>query len=143
MLPNYKLQMVKETETEYEPVTLSGPEVVAEHMGHLANDFTESIHIMFVNAKNQIIGSQQIAQGGNTSCSVSHQEIFRGALLTGAQGIIMVHNHPTGSTEASAEDIAVTKKAQQIGNLLEIKLLDHVIIAGQNFVSLQREGHIN
>ena len=142
MLPNFKLQMVRDESSEYEPVTLSGPEVVAEHMSHLKADFVESMHICFVNVKNQIVGTQQIAQGGNSSCTIHPQEIFRGALLTGAQGIIMVHNHPSGSTNPSAEDVNITKKAVEIGKLLEIQVLDHVIIAGDKHTSLRSLGYI-
>ncbi|HDL16053.1 MAG TPA: hypothetical protein ENH28_07880 [Euryarchaeota archaeon] len=76
------------------------------------------------------------------SSIVEPQEIFRKAILESASRIILVHNHPTGDLEPSSEDIAITKKVKEAGELIGIDVLDHIIVGDSAYVSLKDRGII-
>jgi DNA repair protein RadC len=79
-----------------------------------------------------------ISQGNLNSSIIHPREVFKNAILSNANSIILVHNHPSGDINPSKEDIEVTKRLREVGNLLGIKVLDHVII-GDTFYSFGQE----
>jgi DNA repair protein RadC len=76
-----------------------------------------------------------VTRGTLTSSLVHPREVFRAAILAGAAGIILVHNHPSGDPTPSADDRAVTRQMVDAGRLLGVPVYDHVILAGERYVS--------
>ena len=88
----------------------------------------------------RVITTRVISIGTLNQSLVHPREVFRPALLDNAAGIIVAHNHPSGQLEASIEDKRVTKRLKEVGILLGIELLDHVILSCEGYLSLREEG---
>lgn len=101
----------------------------------------EHLYMICMNTKNRVLGVFEISHGTVNSSIVGVREIFQKALLANSVSIILMHNHPSGSPDPSREDIAVTKKVAEAGNLLGVELLDHIVI-GDRYVSLKEKGYL-
>lgn len=102
----------------------------------------EHMTVFFLNNSNKINGYKTLFSGGQTQTITDKKIIFRNALLFGATNIIIIHNHPGGSLKPSREDIQFTQECKGAGKLLEIRLLDHIILASGNYYSMADEGDI-
>jgi DNA repair protein RadC len=100
----------------------------------------EEFHLLALDSQSQVLREVLITRGLLNSSLVHPREVFRAAIAEAAAGIIVVHNHPSGDPTPSAEDRAATKQLVSAGRLLDIPLYDHVIIAGDRFVSLATAG---
>lgn len=101
----------------------------------------EEFYTLFLNAANRLLGIERISLGGMTSTVVDCRIIFKKALaLRGVTQIIVAHNHPSGNLSPSDADKRLTEKLREGGKLLDIKLLDHLIIAANRFYSFADEG---
>lgn len=117
------------------------PEDVAGYFGPRLRDLqTEQFIVVFMNAAKAVLGHQVISKGGKTATIVDPAEVMRQAIMNEANSIIVVHNHPSANRRASKSDIAITKKILQAGNMLDIPVDDHVIIAGHDHLSMRSEG---
>ncbi len=116
---------------------VSSPEMVARRliprMRHLR---TETFIVMLLSSANQIIRDVVVSEGSLNAVIIHPREVFRLAIAESAASIIVAHNHPSGNTEPSPEDIAITKQLVEAGRIVDIRVLDHVIIAGDAFTSL-------
>lgn len=120
---------------------IRSPEDVARlYIPRLRGARTESFHVLLLNAAHQVIREVRISEGTLTASLVHPREVFRLAITESAAAIIALHNHPSGNTEPSAEDIALTRQLVQAGTVVEIPVLDHIIIAGEAYVSLRERG---
>ena len=81
-----------------------------------------------------------ISVGSLTASVVHPREVFTAAIQQTAASIILVHNHPSGDPTPSREDIEVTSRMVQVGKVIDIPVLDHIIIGGDNFVSIKEKG---
>ena len=108
------------------------------------NDSTvEKFGIICLDTKNKVIGIHIIGIGGLASCNVEIRGIFQRALLNNAMSIILFHNHPSGDPAPSKEDIAITRKIAEAGDVMTIKVLDHIIVGDEGrYVSLAERGVI-
>lgn len=98
---------------------------------------------MFVLSSSHEVQVIDIVSEGILNASVVHpREVFRTAILGAAASIIVAHNHPSGNPKPSAEDIRVTQQLVEAGKILDIKVLDHVIFAGDEITSLANHGLI-
>ncbi len=95
----------------------------------------EEFHIVLLNSANIYITHKKISQGILNASLVHPREVFKEAITEKAASIILVHNHPSGNTEPSKEDISITKQLVEVGMLMEIPIQDHIIIAGNNYTS--------
>ena len=95
----------------------------------------EELWVVYLNQNKHIIQSEQLTKGSASFTIVDPRQIFRRALLYQAQGIILIHNHPSGNCMPSPQDIEITRNVKEIGVLLHIPLVDHVII-GKSFSSI-------
>jgi DNA repair protein RadC len=95
----------------------------------------EEFWIILINRVNYLIKKHFISSGGLTTTLADPKVVFRAALDHQTAGIILVHNHPSGNTGPSAQDIALTKKLIDGGKLLDITVLDHIIVAGSSYFS--------
>lgn len=100
----------------------------------------EECWVLYLTASNRIIERQRISQGGVQGTVVDHRLIIKRALELLATQIVLVHNHPSGTPEASAQDKALTEKIARAAELFDIRLLDHLIIARDGDFSFLREG---
>jgi DNA repair protein RadC len=105
-------------------------------------EFREEFYILLLNRANRIIGWYRVSEGGTTGTVVDPKIIFSIALKCHACGIMLAHNHPSGNTTPSIQDIDLTKKVVAGGKLLEISVLDHLIITSEKFLSFSDEGLI-
>lgn len=128
--------------SEGQPTALDEPEAVVRYMqGAFDNDPTvEWFFVVLLNRKNYPLGRTAITKGIANSCLVHPREVFRPAILAGASAIICVHNHPSGITDPSRQDINVTRQLRQSGETLGIELLDHVIIGDPGYYSFKDSG---
>ena len=100
----------------------------------------EEFHLLALDSQSQVLREVLVTRGLLNSSLVHPREVFRAAIAEAAAGIIVVHNHPSGDPTPSAEDRAVTQQLVAAGRLLDVPLYDHVIIAGDRFLSFATEG---
>ena len=103
-------------------------------------NYKEFFHVIYLNAQNMILGYEKIGEGGITGVVADVRLIFSGALLSGATSIIVTHNHPSGNLKASSQDIGITRRIVEIGRLMEIPMLDHIITTEDGYLSFTDEG---
>ena len=99
----------------------------------------ENFWVIHLNGRNTIICVELISIGCATSSIVHPREVFRRALINGAVAVVIGHNHPSGDPTPSTEDKSLTERLVEAGRLLGVKVLDHVIIASEGYVSLMDE----
>ena len=109
--------------------SLLGPEMSA-----LAQ---EQLRVLLLNTRNQVLGQRIVYQGNVNSSVVRPAEVLRSAVIENAPSIIVSHNHPSGDPTPSPEDVSITRDLAASSKLLGIDLLDHVVIAGDRYVSLK------
>lgn len=102
----------------------------------------EEFVVLMLNRANQIVNKFRLSKGGVGGTVVDQKIVFKTALEHLASGIILCHNHPSGNLKPSNEDLSITKKLKLAGEMLEIKVLDHIIVAGNNYFSFADEGLI-
>lgn len=100
----------------------------------------EEMRSIFLDTRNRVIAFQTVYRGSLNSSQIRVGELFRDAIRLNAAALIVVHNHPSGDPTPSAEDVVVTRAINQAGDLLDIKLLDHLIIGRGRHVSLKERG---
>ncbi|HEX7336261.1 MAG TPA: DNA repair protein RadC [Gemmatimonadales bacterium] len=117
------------------------PEDVIRLFGTRLRDLpVEEFHLLALDSQSQVLREVLITRGLLNSSLVHPREVFRAAIAEAAAGIIVVHNHPSGDPTPSAEDRAATKQLVSAGQLLDVPVYDHVIIAGDRFVSFAATG---
>ncbi|WP_430410240.1 JAB domain-containing protein [Kordia sp.] len=102
-------------------------------------DLQEHFWAIYLTNANRVLAFAEIAKGGVTSVTVDKKNIFQLALLVNATAIIVAHNHPSGTLKVSGADKAITKKLCSAGEIMDIKVLDHIIITSEDYVSLADE----
>jgi DNA repair protein RadC len=107
---------------------------------HLSDLRTEEFWAIFLNQSNKVIHISQLTQGGISQSIVDVRVLFKTALDHFSTGIIIAHNHPSGSLTPSKEDISITKKVNEAGKTLSIQLLDHIIVTHDTYFSFSDEG---
>ncbi|MBQ3545929.1 MAG: DNA repair protein RadC [Lachnospiraceae bacterium] len=116
------------------------PEIIAgyymEDMRHLS---TEHLMVIMLNTKYRFIGDYQLSKGTVNSSLASPREIFIKALKSEAVYIVLIHNHPSGDPTPSREDLIITKRIKDAGNIIGISLIDHIIIGDNNYISLKQQ----
>ena len=109
---------------------------------YLADLDHEQFYTMLVNRSNKGIDIVKISQGGVSGTVADSKLIFKSAVEKLASGIILAHNHPSGNLSPSQADITLTRKLQEAGKLLDISVLDHIIIANNEYFSFADQGMI-
>lgn len=112
-------------------------EIYMEEMRHLQQ---EHLKLIMLDTKNGIIGDIIVSVGTVNASLINPREIFIHALKNLAVHIIIIHNHPSGDPSPSKEDIYITKRISESGDLIGIKLLDHIIIGDGKYISLKEKG---
>lgn len=123
---------------------ISSPEEVAAYYGtSLKNNKKEVLILIILDTKNRVIAEEVLSLGTINSSIADPREIFLCALKHQAVSIILLHNHPSGDPEPSAEDIKITERVLHAGRLLGIFLKDHIIVGRDSYVSLRADGYLN
>ena len=100
----------------------------------------EELKVLLCDTKNQVERIETVFVG-TLNCSVIHpREIFKSAIRHSAASIILSHNHPSGDPQPSREDLRVSKQIVQVGELVQIPVLDHIIVGEEEFFSMKAEG---
>src|SRR5512135_1940080 len=117
-------------------VAISGPGDGACFMrGLLRDEVREHFWALYLNGAHHVLAFSLVSLGCATSAPVHAREVFQGALLVGACAVIVGHNHTSGELQPSPEDVDVTRRLKQAGELLRVPLLDHVLFSETDYVS--------
>lgn len=125
---------------------ITGPhDVYALLRGEMAFLEQENVRVVLLNTKHRVQGIRSVTLGTLNSSTVRIGELFREAVRQQAAAVVLVHNHPSGDPTPSAEDVTLTRKAVEAGELLDIEVLDHVIIGqpsngSSGWLSLRQRG---
>lgn len=126
-----------------ERYTIRSPEDAANYMMNKMRFLTQEHFVcLFLNTKNEVVCEETIFIGSLNSSVVHPREVFNRAVKLSAAAIICLHNHPSGNTQPSREDIEVTKRLAEAGKIMGIEVLDHLIIGDKRFVSLKEKGYV-
>jgi DNA repair protein RadC len=121
-----------------ERAQIHGPEDVANLLqGEMGALEQEHLRVLLLNTRNQVLGSSEVYRGSVHTAVVRIGELFREALRQNAPAVVLVHNHPSGDATPSSEDIAMTKQAIEAGELLDVDVLDHIVLAQGRFASMK------
>jgi DNA repair protein RadC len=114
---------------------------VYRHCGErLAGLRKEQFHVILLDGKNRPIKDVRVSEGTLTASLVHPREVFVPVIEESAAAIVLVHNHPSGDPTPSAEDIAITHRLREVGELMGVRVLDHVVIGDGRYVSFADEG---
>jgi DNA repair protein RadC len=105
-------------------------------------EFVEQFKVLLLNRANKVLGIIEISSGGVTGTVVDPKIVFVAALKANACNIIISHNHPSGNLKPSRQDEELTNKIKAAGQLLDIRLFDHVIVTSEGYFSFADEGLI-
>lgn len=121
---------------ERERSSFTNPREMFQYLrSHLFDIQHEECHIMLMDTKQQLITHKRISIGGISEATVDIRQILREALLCGASGIILAHNHPSGNPTPSQQDNNLTKSLDEACRLMRIKLIDHIIVGDNDYYS--------
>ena len=140
-----KLQQVSEKRVEYQIDKINSPQKVydlAKDILKLHLQSEEQFYILCLNTKKQINAIHLVSQGDVNSSIVHPREVFKRALLSNATALILLHNHPTGDSHPSENDNQITKRLQNAGDIMGVRILDHLIICKNEFYSYKGDGKI-
>ncbi|MCH7824615.1 MAG: DNA repair protein RadC [Acidobacteria bacterium] len=115
-------------------------QMVSYLTARLGHAEVESFGVLLLDARNRLLSDDILSQGGWSASVVRPREVFRRALLAGAPALILYHNHPSGDPAPSREDIQITRQLVEAGQLLGIKVLDHLIVGAEGYASLRERG---
>lgn len=119
----------------------TSPRQVFDYFHHEFRDSRkEYFLILLLDGKNRIIRRVQISEGSLNQSIVHPREVFSPAVKESAAAVILVHNHPTGDPAPSSEDIAITRRLKEAGEIMGIKVLDHIIVGDGEFMSFVERG---
>ena len=140
------LRMVREKSTLYEGRKISTP----QDAKILVNDFIEGIEFLdkevfvgiYLNTKNEPTAFEKISTGSLNASIVHPRECFKMAIMSNSNSVIFLHNHPSGDPTPSLEDKNITERLKEAGELLGIRVLDHIVIGNGRHYSFKEEGLI-
>lgn len=137
----YETLTIKEGITNYLPpcTRFTSPEQIHEVFSFLRKETKEYFISLHLDGKNRILAVDIVSQGSLNQSIVHPRETFKTALLSSAAALLLIHNHPTGDTTPSREDMEITRRLKEAGDLIGIKVLDHIII-GDNYLSFTAQG---
>lgn len=141
-IPVFRVSLIRDRSQKAVKNSISGPFDAVKILGdYLEGEDREHFVVLLLNTKNKLIGINTVSIGSLDSSIVHPREVFKPAIVGNAAAILLGHNHPSGDTTPSKEDIEVTRRLVAAGELLGIAVLDHIII-GDDYISLKEEGLI-
>ena len=135
-----KCRIVRDRSITYDSVNdFADANNVLRLLGY-ADSSEEYFILLCLDVRGGLVGIHELSHGDIAHTIVSVRSVFQRALLNNAAAIIVAHNHPSGNAEPSDEDIIVTRHLVEAGKLMEVPVLDHIILAADDYTSLQIEG---
>ena len=120
---------------------VDGPEAAARYLSlSLAGELREVMGALLLDAKNRLVEDHVVFRGTTTVTAVAPGPLFRAAVVAGATGVVVYHNHPSGDPTPSAEDHATTRRLVEAGRLLGVEVRDHLIVARGSWLSFRQRG---
>ena len=120
---------------------LTSPEAVYGYLrGRLQGRSREELHILCADSGGRLLGTPTVVPGSVHSVPLRMADIFREAIVLDASAVVLAHNHPSGRATPSPRDIELTREIAGTAASLDLRLSDHVVIAGDRYVSMKREG---
>ncbi|HTF05587.1 MAG TPA: DNA repair protein RadC, partial [Bacteroidia bacterium] len=121
--------------------SITGSEVAWKLIAPVLSDLAhEEFWVLLLNRANTVTRKEIISKGGMNSTVVDPKIVFRVALEHGASGVILCHNHPSGSVKPSEQDLRLTRRLMEGANILDISLLDHIIVGAKTYFSFADDG---
>ena len=137
----YGLQVVREPQLPFPKPQISCPADAYDILKRqLAYEDREVFATVILDARNQVMGINTVSVGTVSASLVHPRETFKPAIIMGASSIILAHSHPSGDPSPSKDDIELTRRLGKAGEILGIEVLDHIIIADNQFLSLKEKG---
>ncbi len=138
----YEVSTRPERSTDREPITTAKQvfDLLRAEMSPLAQ---EQVRVLLLDRPLRIVGQRTIYQGNAYSALVRPAEVFKPAIVESAPSLIVAHNHPSGDATPSQADINLTKDLVEVGKLLGVELLDHVVIGDGTFASIKNGGFLD
>lgn len=136
----YRNEVVRDDAPEWVSMRFTKPEQVYEMFRDLRRETKEHFVVLHLDGKNRIVCFDRVSIGSLNQAIVHPREVFKTACLSNAAAILLVHNHPTGDPNPSSEDIAITKRLKESGDILGIRVLDHIIVGDDEFLSFVEQG---
>jgi DNA repair protein RadC len=123
--------------------SIEGPSSAVELLRPLVRDQDrEAFYGVYLDTRNQVLAVEMISLGSLNASIVHPREVFKPALRLSAASLLVVHNHPSGDPDPSEDDLAITRRLQEAGEVLGIPLLDHVILGKAAYFSLKEDGQL-
>lgn len=143
-IPLYRLALVRETtiKTEDRPVIAKSIDVVRITRPFLHSADREVFAVLLLSAKHRVIALNVVSIGSLTAAITHPREVFKAAILANAAAIVLIHNHPSGDPEPSAEDNEITKRLGRAGELIGVRVLDHVVLGEESHFSYADAGRL-
>ena len=123
-------------------IEITNSEMISHEMRDIKNWEKEVFVAFYLDTRNRIISREILSIGTLDRALLHTREVFRTAIARNAKCVIIAHNHPSGSLEPSAEDERITKILKDAGDLLQIKLLDHVIVSNKGHYSFSEDNKL-
>ena len=121
--------------------TLSTPEEAYRYMRpRYVNEYREHFDVLMMDNRNRLIRHHRVSTGSLTSAVVHPREAFRPVIRESAASVIFVHQHPSGDPAPSREDVEITHRLRQVGEVMGVRVHDHVVCGHDRFFSFRREG---
>lgn len=123
--------------------TVDSPESIVDiFMEELRYLKKEIVKVLLLDTKGSIVGDVFLSEGSLNSSIVHPRELFREAIIRSANKVVLIHNHPTGDPTPSEQDIRLTQRIADAGQIMGIELIDHIIIGDGEYSSLKRMGYL-
>jgi len=123
-----------------EKPVLAHSRVAGEYLlNALSNEKQEKLKVIGLEVKGRLERDETVLIGGLNSIEISPRDVFRMPIECGCANIIIAHNHPSGDPTPSSEDIAMTEKIKELGRVLEIELLDHIVVGNGTYISIRQQ----
>ena len=119
---------------------ISAPEDCLHYLTDIGDQQREHFLCLYLNARNQIMRKEVVSIGSLSSAIVHPREVFAPAVALPAASVLLAHNHPSGDVSPSQDDINLTRRLVQAGEILGINVIDHLIIGSDDFLSLKKRG---
>jgi DNA repair protein RadC len=119
----------------------SSADVFNHYREHLSGLKKEEFHVLLLDAKNRKIRDVRVSEGSLTSSLVHPREVFNPVIRESAAAVILVHNHPSGDPSPSQEDLHITRRLREIGEVMGVRVLDHIVIGKGKYVSFVDDGY--
>ncbi|MSP37940.1 MAG: JAB domain-containing protein [Deltaproteobacteria bacterium] len=118
----------------------SAEDVYQHFRENLGREKRELFYVVLLNNKNRKMGEVKISEGSLTASLVHPREVYNPVIRESAAGVIFVHNHPSGDPAPSPEDIDITKRLKEVGDVMGVRVLDHVVIGHDRYFSFNERG---